>query len=194
MMHDAEVMPPITGFATAAAAETIDDFDGVVRAHQQYVFRVIASVVRDSDLADTLTQECFLRAYQKRETYRGESSMRTWLVTIAVNLARDHVRNRRAGFWQRLFTHGTKAEDLADSLPDRRPRADDMLVAREGVQEVWKALDRLPERQRTVFTLRFVNDMSLEQIAVAMGTTVGTVKTQLSRAIGTLREITGRSK
>lgn len=193
-MHDADVMPPYTGLGTAAAADTLDDFDGLVRNHQQHVYRVLASLVRDPDAADTLTQECFLRAYQKRDTFRGEASMRTWLVTIAINLARDHVRNRRAGFWKRLFTHGTEAADLADVLPDRRPAADQALVAREQVAAVWKALDRLPERQRTVFTLRFVNDMSLEEIATAMSTTVGTVKTQLSRAVGTLRELTGRNR
>ena len=192
-MHDADVMPPVTGFGTASA-ETLDDFDAVVRVHQEFVYRVIASLVREPDAADTLTQECFLRAFQKRDTFRGEASMRTWLLAIAVNLARDHARNRRAGFWKRLFTHGTDADEIADSLPDRQPRADEVLVAREQVNAVWKALGQLPERQRTVFTLRFVNDLSLEQIAAATGTTVGTVKTHLSRAVGTLREITGRRK
>ncbi len=193
-MHDAEAMTSYPGLRSLANSESLDDFDSIMRTHQLHVYRVLASLVRDPDAADTLTQECFLRAYERRGSFRGDASIRTWLLTIAVNLARDHVRSRRAGFWKRVLTHGTDAQELADALPDRRPGVDQALVAREQVAAVWTALDRLPERQRMVFTLRFVNDLSLEQIASTMGTTVGTVKTQLSRAVATLREVTRRSR
>jgi RNA polymerase sigma-70 factor (ECF subfamily) len=175
-------------------AGALDDFEAVMRVHQQHVYRVLVSLVRDVDAADTLTQECFLRAYRKRESFRGEASLRTWLVSIAVNLARDHVRSRRLSFWKRQFRRGQDAAELADSLSDQRPTADTMLAAREELSAVWAALDKLPERQRNVFVLRFVDDLSLEQIAAATGTTVGTVKTHLFRATATLRQLTGREK
>ena len=194
-MQNADVMPSYPALDTRAVpAEALDDFDAVMRAHQQHVYRVLVSLVRDPDTADTLTQECFLRAYRKRESFRGDASLRTWLMTIAVNLARDHVRSRRMNFWKRLFQRGQDAAELADTLADRRPTADKMLSAREELGAVWTALDKLPERQRTVFVLRFVDDLSLEQIAAAMGTTVGTTKTHLFRATATLRQITGRGK
>ena len=194
-MHNADVMPSYPSLDTdAVPVEALDDFDAVMRVHQQYVFRVLVSLVRDPDAADTLTQECFLRAYRKRESFRGDSSLRTWLVTIAINLARDHVRSRRMNFWRRLFQPGQDAAELAEVLPDRRPTAETMLSSREELGAVWTALDQLPERQRTVFVLRFVDDLTLEQIAAAMGTTVGTVKTHLFRATATLRQITGRAK
>ena len=79
-------------------------------------------------------------------------------------------------------------------MADQRPTADTMLAAREELSAVWAALDKLPERQRNVFVLRFVDDLSLEQIAAATGTTVGTVKTHLFRATATLRQLTGREK
>ena len=193
-MQNADVMPSFPSVnAGAVPAQALDDFDGVMRAHQQHVYRVLVSLVRDPDAADTLTQECFLRAYRKRESFRGDASLRTWLVTIAVNLARDHVRSRRVNFWKRLF-QGQDAAELADTLADQRPTADRMLAAREELGAVWAAMDRLPERQRTVFVLRFVDDMSLEQIAAAMGATVGTVKTHLFRATAALRQLTGREK
>src|SRR5882672_10230408 len=81
----------------------MEAFDDLVRQHQRRVYRVLFLLLRDPDAADTLTQECFLRAYQKRDGFRGESSADTWLLRIAVNLARDHLRNRRAGFWRRLI-------------------------------------------------------------------------------------------
>jgi RNA polymerase sigma-70 factor (ECF subfamily) len=194
-MQNADVMPSYPSVnARAVPAEALDDFDGVMRAHQQHVYRVLVSLVRDPDAADTLTQECFLRAYRKRESFRGDSSLRTWLVAIAVNLARDHVRNRRMSFWKRLFQRGQDAAELADTLADKRPTADKMLSAREELGAVWAALDSLSERQRTVFVLRFVDDLSLEQIAAVTGTTVGTVKTHLFRATATLRQLTGREQ
>jgi RNA polymerase sigma-70 factor (ECF subfamily) len=194
-MQNADVMPSYPSVNTRAVpAEGLDDFDAVMRAHQQHVYRVLVSLVRDPDAADTLTQECFLRAYRKRESFRGDSSLRTWLVAIAVNLARDHVRNRRTSFWKRLFQRGRDAAELADTLADKRPTADKMLSAREELGAVWTALDSLSERQRTVFALRFVDDLSLEQIAAVTGTTVGTVKTHLFRATATLRQLTGREK
>lgn len=194
-MQNADVMPSYPSIKTdAVSSRALDDFDGVMRMHQQHVYRVLVSLVRDPDTADTLTQECFLRAFRKRETFRGEASLRTWLVTIAVNLARDHVRSRRMTFWKRIFQRSQDAAELSDTLADRRPTADKMLAAREELGTVWSALDQLPDRQRTVFVLRFVDDLSLEQIAAAMGTTVGTVKTHLFRATATLRQITGREK
>ena len=80
-----------------------EEFDHIVRSHQRRVFRVLFSLVRDRDLADNLTQDCFLRAYQKRATFRGEASVETWLIRIAVNLARDHARNRRLAFWRNIL-------------------------------------------------------------------------------------------
>src|SRR5207237_5211333 len=80
-----------------------EDFDEIVRQHQRRVYRVLFLLLRNSDAADTLTQECFVRAYEKRSSFRGEARIDTWLLQIAVNLARDHSRNRRAGFWKRLI-------------------------------------------------------------------------------------------
>lgn len=194
-MQNADVMPSYPSINTGAvSSEALDEFDAVMRAHQLHVYRVLISLVRDPDAADTLTQECFLRAYRKRESFRGEASLRTWLVTIAVNLARDHVRSRRVTFWKRLFQRGQDAAELSDTLVDQRPTADKVLAAREELGAVWAALEHLPERQRTVFILRYVDDLSLEQIAVAMGTTIGTVKTQLFRATASLRQMTGRER
>jgi len=88
----------------------LDDFDQVVREHQKRVYRVVFLLVRDADVADTVTQECFLRAYSSRERFRGECSISTWLLRIAVNLARDHAKNRRASFWKRLVGLETESQ------------------------------------------------------------------------------------
>src|SRR5207302_6691577 len=94
----------------AAQKITAEEFDALVRRHQRRVHRFLLMLLRDPEEADNLTQECFLRAYQNLSSFRGESSLETWLLRIAANLARDHARNRKAGFWKRLLGLGNEEE------------------------------------------------------------------------------------
>jgi len=172
------------------AAESIPlDFDSVVREHQRRIYRVLVGLVRDPDLADNLTQDCFVRAYQKRASFRGESSVSTWLISIAINLARDHGRNRRAGFWRRLLSApADETEAALATAADLGASPERSLMARQEVERVWEIVDELPERQREVFLLRFAEEMPLEEIALALGRELGTVKAHLFRAVGTVRK------
>src|SRR5581483_8346666 len=95
----------------ASSVLTAEDFDELVRRNQKRIFRLLMSLLRDEDAADTLTQECFLRAYKKRDSFRGDSSVDTWLYRIAVNLARDYQRSKRQGFWKRMFSATPETED-----------------------------------------------------------------------------------
>jgi len=165
------------------------DFDLVVRQHQRRVYRVLLGLVRDPDLADGLTQDCFVRAYEKRASFRGEASIGTWLISIAINLARDHARNRRAGFWRRLFAApAEEAEAALEAAPASSPSPERWLLAREALHQVWEIVGELPQRQREVFMLRFAEEMPLEEIALALGMQPGTVKAHLFRAVGTVRK------
>jgi RNA polymerase sigma-70 factor (ECF subfamily) len=166
-----------------------DAFDQIVRQHQRRIYRVIFLLVRDSDVADTLTQECFLRAYQKLDGFRRECSLSTWLLRIAVNLARDHGKNRRLAFWRKAIAPPEKTEtDPAFDLAAAQPSAEQVLLARETLQAVWRAAATLPQQQKTIFLLRFAEEMSLAEIAEVLGIETGTVKTHLFRAISKVKE------
>ena len=165
-----------------------DAFDDLIRQHQRRVYRVLWLLVRDNDAADTLTQECFLRAYEKRASFRGESRVDTWLLQIAVNLARDYLRNRRAGFWRRLVgledgSHPTVAVDF----PDPHATPERALLARKELEAVWEVVADLSPQQRTVFLLRFGEDLDVAEIAEVSGLRLGSVKTHLFRAIHAVR-------
>ncbi len=165
------------------------DFDEIVRLNQRRIYRVLLAMVRDPELADTLTQECFLRAYQKRASFRGEASVSTWLTRIAINLARDHVRNRREGFWRKLFgADREEAELRAQQMPDSRSSPEQQLLAREAVTAVMREVAAMPPQQREVFVLRFLEEMSLEEIAQLRQRDVGTVKAHLFRAVQRVRK------
>jgi len=192
---DTVLTTALTSPAKQTAAEiSVERFDDIMRQHQRRVYRVIYLLVRDADTADTLTQECFLRAYQKRACFRGECRIETWILRIAVNLVRDHGKNRRASFWKRLvgLDDGESTETGPRQFPAREPSAERALLAREELEAVWNALSSLSSQQRAIFFLRYEEEMPLAQIAELLEVKIGTVKTQLSRATGKLREMKER--
>jgi len=179
----------------ASARALTADFDCVVREHQRRIYRVLFGILRDEDAADTLTQECFLRAWQQRAGFRGDASLATWLRRIAVNLAIDHQRSRRASFWKRLFAARPEApsEDGSDAmeqvalLPDAAPSPERRVLAREQAARMWQIAGELPLQQRTIFVLRYAEELSLEEIAQTLHVQVGTVKAHLFRAVHAVR-------
>lgn len=178
----------ISALGAAAQNITAEEFDALVRRHQRRVHRFLLMLLRDADEADNLTQECFLRAYQNLASFRGESSLETWLLRIAANLARDHARNRQTSFWKRLLGfEGDEEGGSAQHLPSGEASPEQVLLAREDVRAVWEVANRLSQRQRAVFVLRFVEEMELNEIATVLGLQVGSVKTHLFRALQTVR-------
>ena len=173
------------------AAESVSlDFDLLVRQHQRRVYRVLLALVRDPDLADNLTQDCFVRAYEKRASFRGEASVGTWLISIAINLARDHGRSRRARFWRRLLSSSPEETETAlETTPDAGASPERLLIARQELGRLWEIVDQLPERQREVFVLRFAHEMPLNEIGVVLRMEPGTVKAHLFRAVGRVRRL-----
>ena len=167
----------------------LETFDQLVVTHQRRIHRILLTLLRDGDAADTLTQEVFLRAFQKRTDFRGEARVGTWLVRIALNLAKDHRRNRRLAFWRRLVRNDQSRDgtDVAPWVRDPAPSAERTIVAREQLAAIQVAVDRLSHRQRTCFVLRFVEAMTIEEIAETLQLEIGTVKAHLSRAVSTLR-------
>ena len=166
-----------------------DAFDCVVLEHQRRIHRILLVLLHDADAADTLTQECFLRAFDRRASFRGEASVGTWLVRIALNLARDHARSRRVAFWRRLIRADNTRESatLAAGVRDPSPSLERTILARERLSAVQAAVGRLSHRQRACFLLRFVEGMTLEEIAQATHLKVGTVKAHLARGVGAVR-------
>jgi RNA polymerase sigma-70 factor (ECF subfamily) len=139
------------------------------------------------DLAETLTQDCFLKAHRNWSSFRGESSAMTWLMRIAINLQKDHWRNRRMQFWRRTQSNAVALDEASEWLPSGERSVEQQLLAKERVGQVSKAVDGLSKRQRTVFLLRYVEEAELSEIARATGLSEGTVKAHLSRAVAKVR-------
>jgi RNA polymerase sigma-70 factor, ECF subfamily len=181
------LMSPAIAVTLASPVEELQDFDRVVQLYRPAVFRYILASLRDRDDAESLTQDCFLKAFRYRDQFRGDASVKTWLMQIAANLVRDLTRNRRFQFWKRARTNAACPQDLTHfASGDASPEA--KAVVREQLHAVWTATARLPLRQREVFLLRFVEDMDLLEIAEVLGMKEGTVKSHLFRALHAVRE------
>ena len=169
------------------AAEEFQDFDALVKLHRPRIFRFLLASLRNRETAENLTQDCFIRAYQARGQFRGASSIGTWFMQIAANLLRDHQSNSRLKFWRRTLHSDADVAELGRLIPDRQQSPEAQALIREQVEAIWSAAADLPPRQRTVFLLRFVEDMDLLEIAEVTGMKEGTVKAHLFRALQSVR-------
>ncbi len=174
-------------------AETVgissESFGEIIQQNQRRVYRVIFLLARDHDVADTLTQECFLRAYRKRASFRGECRLDTWLLRIAVNLVRDQSKSRRAQFWRKLVgLEDEEGESAPSRVASEQISPERQLLVREELQAVWNVAASLSEQQRTIFLLRFAEELSLTEIATVLRLKTGTVKAHLFRATEKVRD------
>ena len=176
-------------------APVVSDAGGVeewMRLYRGRVFRYILFATRDEDVAESLTQDCFLRAHTAQSSFRGECAMSTWLMRIAVNLVRDHHRSMKLRFWKRAAM--LDASEMSDRLPDMKSSTEQRLIARERVAAVWRSVEMLSERQRNIFLLRFVEELELPEIAEAMQLNLNTVKSHLYRALSAVKQQVGEAR
>jgi RNA polymerase sigma-70 factor (ECF subfamily) len=178
-------LPPL---ARAESVLELADFDEVVRLYRPRIFRFLMASLSDRDAAESLTQDCFLKAYNARHQFRGESSLSTWLTRIALNLVRDHLRSRRMRFWQRTRDTALDIVDVGEWIPDGASSPEQVCLQQERVREIWKSVEQFSRQQRTVFLLRFVEEMELAEIAETTGMNTSTVKSHLYRALRIVRD------
>ena len=169
----------------------LENIDALIRLYKAKVFRFVAFSVADRDAADSITQDCFLKAHLTRHQFRGDCSISTWLMRIAFNLVRDHTKSQKFRFWKNAAATAIDAQDVSQHLPSGASSAEAQVIARERVERVHRTLQKLSDRQRSVFVMRFVEEMELSDIATATGMSLATVKTHLYRAVGAVRERLG---
>jgi RNA polymerase sigma-70 factor (ECF subfamily) len=186
-------MEPTTTFGFIASGmenstAELQDFDRVMQLYWPRILRFVMASVRDRDVAETLTQDCFMNAYRARSSFRGESSLNTWLMRIAINNVRKFYRNRKLQFWRKLQNVAVDPTTISRRLADRNISPEARALIHDQVRAVWEATKDLSERQRTVFLLRFMEDMDIVDIAAATGLSRSSVNVHLFRAVRAVRE------
>jgi RNA polymerase sigma-70 factor (ECF subfamily) len=171
-------------------------FELLMRRHNQVLYRTARSIVKDEAEAEDIVQEAYLLAYRNAARFRGEASVATWLTRIVVNEATGRLRKqrRRADIIELVpgIAEGG-GEDVMDEMNGAAPEAPDDAALRMEARKLLEArIDALPDKLRTVFMLRAVEDMSVEETATALGIPEATVRSQFFRARGLLREALAR--
>jgi len=155
-------------------------FDGLVERYQRDVYRLCYRYVGHHEDANDLAQEVFLRAWRSIGRFRGESAFSTWLYRIAVNACLNHRAVKRV-----------PTQDLPESLPDPARGAQVRAEAEDEARRVRGAIARLPEKQRATLILKLYHDLSHEEVASVLGSSVGTVKSNLFHALGNVKRLLG---
>ena len=159
------------------------DADALIRAYTDDVYRTAYGVLGDADLAADATQDAFVSAIGALSKFRGESSVRTWLLRIAVNAA--HSVGRRRGRRREVTL------DAAASTPARGAGIDERTVQRAEAERAERALAKLPDKQRLCVTLRIQEDLSFAEIGEIVGCSEGAARVNYHYGVQRLREVLG---
>ncbi len=175
--------------ATLEPTASTREFGAWMVAEQKRVFLICQRMLQDVGEADSAAQDTFLKAWQAMQ--RSEAAQLEdpgkWLTRIAINTCLDRLRSRRWQFWRKRPSPEKEAAIL-DSARAVAPSVEDRVFASEIDRRLERAMEKLSARQRSVFTLRHFEDLSLAEIAEILELDVGTVKAHLFRAIEKLRE------
>ena len=170
------------------AARDEDACSELVSEHQRMVYQLSLNLLNDHNEALDLSQEVFLRVFRTIHTFRGHSSLRTWMYRIVVNQARNRQRWWRRRHRAQQVSLDQHIQDHGD-LPEAVDHGPDRLVGQKQLADrIRVALDQLPFDQKTAIILREIDGLSYEEIAASLNVAVGTVKSRLARARHNLRE------
>ena len=156
----------------------------LLELHQARLFRLALSVLDDPAEADEAVQEALIAALQSLDSFRGGSSVSTWLYSITLNACRSRLRKRQVR--QRL---DQTLQGLARVLGTAHP--EETLVKHQTEDDLWGALQTLDEKHRLPVILRYYDEFSIAEIAVVLGISEGTVCSRLFTARERLRQVLG---
>src|SRR5580698_10928082 len=145
----------------------LDDIDALVRTYRPRLLRFVTFAIGDTDLAESITQDCCLKAYNGRGSFRGDCSVNTWLTSIALNLIRDQQRLQKFRFWRQARATAIDVNEAANFLPSKECSAESRVLIKEQTKQVQAALEHLSANQRRIFLLRFAQDIKLAHISAA---------------------------
>ncbi len=172
-----------------------DAFELLMRRYNQTLYRTARSILKDDAEAEDAVQDAYMLAYGAIGKFRGEAKLSTWLIRIVVNeaLGRVRKRSRRAEIIQLSGEPEQDADAVEVNMNEATPEQPEHAALRAETRRLLETkIDALPEAFRTVFVLRALEELTVEETAVSLDIPVATVRTRYFRAKGLLREALAR--
>ncbi|MFC7372837.1 RNA polymerase sigma factor SigW [Fictibacillus iocasae] len=166
-----------------------DAYEGIVDLFKDKIFQLCYRMTGNRHEAEDLAQEAFLRAYMNIEKYNGEYKFSTWLFRIATNLCIDRLRKKKPDYSLDAEVPGTDGANMYSQLSSKEPLPEETITESEKRMELQAEILKLPEKYRTAILLKYMEDMSLEEISQAMDIPVPTVKTRIHRGREALKKV-----
>ncbi len=163
-------------------AGDVDAFGQIVKGYERRVFALAVMILRNREGADDVTQDAFVRAFERLDLYDVRRPFYPWLATITVRLSRNWLARHSPG-----ARRETPIQPESSAYASAAPAALDVLVAEDEGRHLWRLVERLPLGERTAVVLHYRQELSVSEVASAIGVTAGTVKTLLFRARQHLR-------
>ncbi len=159
-----------------------EKFNELIQKHQASIFRLVFRQVRQREEAEDVVQGVFFQAFQHLKSFRGESRFLTWLYSIALNMIRNHIRQRKRRQTESMDAPQNGDDDRPRQWPDKTPPTDDIVHHRIELLRVQQAARTLAEPYRAIFALHYFGHRSLHEVAARIHRPQGTVKVYLHRA------------
>ncbi len=189
MGHTATTIMPVATKATAERDEDTDlvsrylagniaAFDELMTRHERTVFRLCLRFVKNREDAMDLTQEVFIKAFEKLTAFRGDARFKTWLYRVAVNHCLNHVKKNSREF-----------VEVNESIGSVNPSFHNRLLEKERRAIVVQLMRKLPPKQKAILELRMNDNLSYEEIAGIVGRSVSTIKSSVFFALTKLKKM-----
>jgi RNA polymerase sigma-70 factor (ECF subfamily) len=167
----------------------LNALSALIARYQNRLYRYLLRIVRQPSEAEDLFQQTWLRVAEKIRSFDASRNFDAWLFTLARNLAFDHLRRIRPSSLDAPLGDDESGDTIVSRMVSGEPAPLDQLLARELSSRLGAALDSLPLVYREVLSLRFEEEMKIEEIAAVMGTPLSTVKSRLRRSLAQVRQI-----
>ena len=164
-------------------------FEGIVDLFKDKIYRHCYRMVGNGHEAEDLAQETFLRAYRNISKYNNEFKFSTWIFRIATNLCIDRLRKKKPDYYLDAEVPGTDGATMYSQLSIEEPLPEEVVTENERWNELQEEIMKLPEKYRTAIVLKYVEDLSLEEISHIMDIPVPTVKTRIHRGREALKKV-----
>jgi len=164
-------------------------FEILVNRHQTSILNLTYRFIGDRTQAKDLAQEVFIRVWQSAKSYEPRAKFTTWIYRITANLCFNQLKSARGKRW---FSFSRSNEEsvttIEETLADKGPSAEDILVEKERSRQISQALQSLPDNQKMAVILKRYDELSYQEIAQVIGCSVSAVESLLVRAKRTLQE------